>query len=171
MHEDYFFIFSEGFAVVHNNYCEYGFINNSGEIVIPLIYEAASGFSEGLACVKKDGKYGYIDKTGKDIVRFIYNNARVFCEGLACVGDDCQWGFINHAGEEVVPLIYDAVCDFKNGYAGVEKNGDRWVIDTNGKQVMSLVAEEYDHDSPESYFLSKRLKRLRKDAVEGFTIV
>ncbi|MBK7505883.1 MAG: WG repeat-containing protein [Bacteroidetes bacterium] len=49
-------------------YDKFGFLDNSGKEVIPLIYDDAFRFSEGLAIVEKNGKSGYIDKTGKEVI-------------------------------------------------------------------------------------------------------
>ena len=49
----------------------YGFINRSGSLVIPAIYEHASDFNRfGLAAVSKNGKYGIINTDGKSIIDF-----------------------------------------------------------------------------------------------------
>ena len=42
-----------------------GFVDRSGNEVIPFIYETWSDFSEGLVAVSKDGINGYVDKNGK----------------------------------------------------------------------------------------------------------
>ena len=41
---------------------KWGWINTSGEVIIPAQFEKANQFSEGLALVQKDGKWGYINK-------------------------------------------------------------------------------------------------------------
>ena len=43
----------------------YGFVNEAGEEVIPLQYDDASSFSDGLAHAYIKNKCGLIDKTGK----------------------------------------------------------------------------------------------------------
>jgi hypothetical protein len=49
---------------------KHGFIDARGNKVIPLVYEEADRFSEGLACVMRaDGTLSFIDVTGKDIVK------------------------------------------------------------------------------------------------------
>ena len=57
--------FKEGIAVVGNEEGKMGFINHSGEMVIPYNYDYVDDFSEGLAIVMKEGKLGYIDKDGR----------------------------------------------------------------------------------------------------------
>lgn len=44
---------------------KYGYINSLGKIVIPLQFDQAFDFSNGLATVRIDEKYGYIDFSGK----------------------------------------------------------------------------------------------------------
>ena len=44
---------------------KYGFIDKSGKVVIEPQFDYAEPFSEGLACLEKDGKLGYLDKNGK----------------------------------------------------------------------------------------------------------
>jgi hypothetical protein len=44
---------------------KWGFIDTAGKEVIPLKYDVAGWFCEGLAMVILNGKYGFIDKTGK----------------------------------------------------------------------------------------------------------
>ena len=66
--------------------------------IIPIIYDDACCFCEGLAPVKKDGRWGYVDKEGKTIVPFIYTDiAGSFSEGLAAVKSSSSgyYGFIN----------------------------------------------------------------------------
>jgi len=63
----------------------WGFINRKGEVVIPLIYEKALYFSEGLAAVKQGGKWGYIDRTGRMVIGAGFENAYGFRNGIAKV--------------------------------------------------------------------------------------
>ena len=55
--------FAEGLHPVQENGL-WGYINEQAEMVIPPIWEAASGFRDGLALVEKDGKLAYIDHSG-----------------------------------------------------------------------------------------------------------
>lgn len=50
----------------------YGFIDEDGNEVIPLIYTESSAIEYGVIPVKKDGYYGVIDKNGHVIIPFKY---------------------------------------------------------------------------------------------------
>ena len=64
---------------------KWGYINQSGEVVIYFQFDEALPFSDGLACVRKDDdnsrKWGFVDVTGKTISGFQYDGARSFSEG------------------------------------------------------------------------------------------
>lgn len=151
--------FSEGLALVGKEYqyiqkgilgfpdstatgYKIGFINHSGKVVVPLIYDDAKNFSEGLAVVIKDRKYGFVDKTGKIVVPIIYDNAESFSEGLAAVSKNGKSGFINTQGKVVIPLRYDTVGEFKEGFAMIGQGEKEGLINKQGKII---VQPTYDY--------------------------
>jgi len=123
----------------HTYSAKVGFIDITGEVVIPLTYTcpfyAGNGcldpqylmpeFSEGLAAVmngdrqdshpflKNNGKFGYIDSKGDVAIPFVYDYAAPFSEGLAYVVQDGKFGYIDRTGNVVIPLAYD--CDYYYG--------------------------------------------------------
>ena len=64
--------FFEGLAVVLLN-GQWGFVNQQGQVVIPLKYSYAWSFRNGLAVVELNGQYGVVDKTGKELLPCVYN--------------------------------------------------------------------------------------------------
>ena len=76
--------FSEGLASVQLN-GQYGFIDNEGNVVIPLKYDYAWSFDEGLARVQLKRKWGYVDNEGSVVIPLMYDTAGPFYEGLAAV--------------------------------------------------------------------------------------
>jgi hypothetical protein len=130
-----------------------GFINRSGEVVMPLCFDAVGDFSEGLARFERDGHWGYIDTRGSVVIEPKFPWAEEFSEGLAKVqvsgstlGIDGRWGFIDKTGAVVIPPDYkeghgeksnigsDGTDDsFHDGLAKVELNGKTGYIDKTGK--------------------------------------
>lgn len=126
----------EGLALVRDR--GFGFIDKKGEIVIPIQYDIAYSFSNGLALVNKDRKYGFIDKFGQTVIPLKYRFAQSFSEGLAPVTMKNKYGYIDKTGKEVIPFIYDAAYGFSEGLAVVRK-GKRWgYINKSGKIVIPL---------------------------------
>lgn len=146
--------FSEGMAIVgkknEKGWRDYaGFINKLGEVIIPLIYQDAKRFGEGLAPVKKDNKWGFIDKTGKTIIPFDYYNAYTFSCGLANVekkdSDEfySKSGYIDKKGGIIIPTNYKSVSDFhklSSGYrAFVQDNDNKYhLIDNKGNELFDF---------------------------------
>ncbi|MDH7577857.1 MAG: WG repeat-containing protein [Bacillota bacterium] len=124
-----------------------GYIDKTGKVAIPLQFEEATEFSEGLAAVKIGGKWGYIDLTGKEIIppQFIY--AWPFSGGVARVavttaipgheGEE-RWkhGYIDKTGRYIVEPELEEAYDFSEGLAFVAVDGKRGYIDTTGEMVL-----------------------------------
>ena len=124
--------FDEGLAAVKLN-SKWGFIDKTGQEVIPRKYDFARDFSEGLAIVTLKGKEGFVDKTGREVVPCKYDDAESFHEGLAAVKLTNKWGFIDRTGREVIPRKYDETHDFSEGLAAVKQNSKWGFIDNTGK--------------------------------------
>ena len=116
---------------------KYGFVNTSGEVVIPMKFDFASseGFSEGLAEVRLSGKDGFINKAGEIVIPTIYDDAFAFSEGLASVRLGNKRGFINKSGEVIIPIKFYWAQPFSNGMAKITNNGKDYYIDKTGKCV------------------------------------
>jgi len=63
----------------------FGYIDMTGQIVVPFQYDYTSEFSEGLAVVYKNNKAGVIDINGNIVVPIKYESVTAFSEGLALV--------------------------------------------------------------------------------------
>ena len=138
-------MFSEGLAPIMTGN-EWGFINESGEVVVEIKYSSVEAFSDGLVRVavvsQGDYKFGFVDKTGKEVIEPKYDHAESFAEGLAVVklNDDRGYGvrykkcgFIDKTGMVVIELKYEDAESFENGLAKVKQN-DVWLsIDKNGQ--------------------------------------
>lgn len=146
---DYTDSFHEGMARVGLAGRGYGFIDETGKLVIPAIYENADNFKDGKAVVTRDGKRYYVDKSGKEIEIASnpdrkYQEVGELCEGLCRVStlklrqmdlayhsDYDQiagvWGYVDEDGQEVIPPQYIYATDFEDGIAFVCKG--KWTID------------------------------------------
>ncbi len=63
----------DGLIIVRNGFNQYGAMNDDGELVIPLVYEALSPFSDGYAVAKEEGLYGVINQANEIVVDFSYD--------------------------------------------------------------------------------------------------
>ncbi|MES2773942.1 MAG: WG repeat-containing protein [Bacteroidota bacterium] len=130
--------FNHGLARVNKNN-KAGFINNKGEIVIPLEYDEIFIFSEGKAIAKKNKKWGFINEKNETVIPFEYDGLHQFLGGKAPVKLGDKWGYINTAGKVIVPIEYQTVAyRFREGLSLVEKGGKWGYIDTTGVVVVPI---------------------------------
>ena len=125
---------------------KYGFIDKTGKEAIPLQYDNANPFKEGLAAVKLDGKCGFIDNTGKVVIPFVFDDANSFSKGLAAVKSDSKYGYIVKSGKLVIPYQnFTWASEFSSSHtATVELDGKWGVIDINGDIVVPVVYSSQD---------------------------
>ncbi len=144
----------------------YGFIDSTGQVIIPPKYKAAGEFSEGLAPVRENGYYGYIDESGKYVFPPIYDFCEPFKEGLGKVFLNGKVNFIDKAGVNLVDFIYNDATDFENGISIVNQsyriNGainrtGKLILDTVFEKIKSrsegvVIASRYDRDVRLSFY-------------------
>lgn len=95
--------FSEGYIAICSSKNEkWGFITETGNEVIPFIYEGAHDFKEGLAAVKINGLWGFVDYTGIMVIKPLYDKVIDFSESRAIVQIKSKWIVIDKIGNVVV---------------------------------------------------------------------
>ena len=120
----------------------YGYIDKTGIMVIPVIYDAALPFADGVACVQKDGKWGYIDSLGNVVINLQFDRAGSFSDGLASVYKNDRYDFIDRDGKVIVNHTYQVAIDFSNGLACVGNDGKYGFIDVTGNLVIPMIYDE-----------------------------
>jgi len=119
---------------------KYGFIDQTGKVVIAPQFDSASDFSEGLALVRiggeSTGKYGFIDKTGNYVSDPQFGDALSFSEGLAAVKTGGEWGYIDKTGMIAIDPQFSRTWGFSEGLAAAVY-GNHWrYIDKSGQRVI-----------------------------------
>jgi hypothetical protein len=128
-----------------------GFIDATGKIVIPLQFDSANGFSEGLALVTLKGKTFFIDTTGRTVFEARFDIIRDFSEGLAAVNigekripniglisDPGKWGYIDKTGKLVIPMKFTHAESFSEGLAAVSEGDTGEFINHDAKPVFAV---------------------------------
>ena len=132
---------------------KWGYIDQTGKVVIKPRFYWAEEFSEGLAAFENDeGLYGYIDETGKVVIEPILERWSPFSEGLAAAAiKNMEWGYIDKMGKWVIKPQFVYANSFRDGLAPVKlrpPEGENWVIgdekttfiDKTGKAIFKPVA-------------------------------
>lgn len=127
-----------------------GYLDDKGNIAIPLEYSYGADFEDGYAVVGKtdatgDAHYGIIDKNNRVVVPLINDFVADFSDGLSSVGikvgNGMQYGYINQAGKLITPMTYDDAYDMVDGFAAVMKDKKWGYINKQGKVAIPL---QYD---------------------------
>ena len=123
--------FHDGLALtIYSNYPEpnrYGFVNKDAREVIPIEFEDARDFRDGLAWIKIYGRSSYINTDGKSVVSDLYSEAGIYSDGLISVMRNGLWGYVDTKGEEIIECRYAGAKGFSEGVAVVyiEENGSK----------------------------------------------
>ncbi|BFH67360.1 hypothetical protein J27TS7_16150 [Paenibacillus dendritiformis] len=138
---------SERSILHYNPYCPklLGYIDQYGNEAIPLQYQEANYFSEGLAAVKGcNDRWGFIDTTGRTVIPFEFDEVfesyipgyEGFIEGTVVVKKEGKWGTINQDGTTVIPFEFDEVLEFYVEGAIVFKKDDSWGAVTQSGEII-----------------------------------
>ncbi|MDO4485544.1 MAG: WG repeat-containing protein [Bacillota bacterium] len=160
-------------AVKKNN--KWGYIDRKGNVVIPIIFDAAMDFSEGRTFVRKGpyldntifGEWWMLDESGNKIYAFRESfPIRKFNNGRACIAKknrikkEARFVLVDKNGW-VVSRKYESIIEFEEGYAKVNKGGKCGYIDRMGHETIPII---YDDGN---YFHEGRAA-VKKDGKWGF---
>jgi len=161
----------------------YGFLNDEGEVVIPIIYEKASGFRDGLCFVELDGKKMFIDNSGREILDVSeYYTAYGFEFGFATVVRETfsatesgfsyayAFGLIDTKGEEIIPCEYAETGSFGNGVIWARQFDDEFIIFSSAGQRLTY-GFTYVADAGEGLLAAERGGKIGYIDRDGKTVI
>ena len=102
----------------------FGAVDEDGQEVVPLAYDALNGFAGGYARVRVGDLYTFVDAEGREFNHYFYN-AYDFAEGYAPVLDRRGWFYVSgpDAGVPARPRIFQEAYPFREGLARVRTGG------------------------------------------------
>jgi len=125
-----------------------GYLNKiTGKIFIPAVYSHAWIFSEGLACVVRNGKLGYINPQNETVIPFKFSPSNEkdknidyvfsggYCSAIDLTG---KVGLINKKGEWVISPAYDYINNAVLGYRIVKLAGKYGLLDNRLKLILPV---------------------------------
>ena len=118
---------------------KWGFLDTTGNLIIPPRFDQVGSFAEGLCPVNSGGKWGYIDSLGNWVIEPQYKGAWGFHRGLARVWkftDD--YAFIHANNQEIIHPDYAEVNDFTHGRIRVSDGERTGFLDLHGNLVIPL---------------------------------
>ncbi|MDP3557833.1 MAG: WG repeat-containing protein [Bacteroidota bacterium] len=119
----------------------FGFIDENTNSVIPIVFDAVTPFSEGLAVVNKNDSVYYINKENSNPFNQFFTEAYTFKNGIAPVKNNNKWYFINRQGQ-IISTLFDEINEISNGYYTFKVNGKYGAINNFGKIIIEPRFEE-----------------------------
>lgn len=136
-----FWPFYDGLAGVRSAITgKIGYIDKTGNLVIPCEYDTCGRFADGIAHVSVDGKYGYINHANEVVIPFEYDGAYGAGGGLASVVKNGKCGLVDYNNNVIVPLDYDDITTYDGDVAYAVKDGYVYIISGYKAQT------EHQHD-------------------------
>lgn len=94
---------------------KWGFVNQTGTLVIPCRYDGARDMREGRAAVRigspETGERFWIDQAGNRLFDYPWDGASCYSRGVALVMKDGLWGLIDRDGNVLADCRWEAVLD------------------------------------------------------------
>jgi len=121
----------------------WGYANHQRRLVLPLTYDEAGPFVQGMAWVRQGGQYGYIHGNGKPVTPVQYTRADNFRQGRATVELAGETFDINPSGQRLrTPPEPEPETDYLEQGDLVRRQGKVGFCFTVGSNT--LVPAEYD---------------------------
>lgn len=146
--------FVGGMARVSDNIGTIGFINTKGNLVIPMQYNFAKDFKNGVASVEKDGKHFLINTEGKEqLVPYPFDAPYInSLRDKVLVSQDNKYGIADANDYHLIcPIQYDAISGFCNKYALVQQDQLWGLLDIETCKIViepqytDISIDENDH--------------------------
>lgn len=142
---------------------KYGFVNECGEIIIPIEYRNASVFHNGIALLETfSGKWGSVDTQGNWVMPCIYDDMFWASDDLIYAEGGGQKGYFDLSGQLVIDgSIYEDCAPFSEGLAAVRWNDQDGYIDKTGNMV---IPPQYN----DAGFFQNGFAEVRKERTVGY---
>jgi len=141
-------------AIFENGDSQFGFMDGTGTITIPVAFDHANTFTDGLAYVESGGRNFFIDPTGAEAIDLGEVTATPFEFGFARIAHTSMQeieggvalvhsrGLIDISGDVILPTEFDDAGAFENGILWAVQDGQYAIFDSSGEQI---TPHEFDH--------------------------
>jgi hypothetical protein len=137
---------------------KWGYINDTGKIVIEPVYSQAFDFkTKKYAIVKQGTHFGIIDKKGKILLSTIYDSLKTLNDSVLAIQYQGLWGIMTIDGKMILPCAYDALSACWWKHLLYRKDGLLGLLSISGKIITPAKYDEivrYD-----SVFFTTKLNR------------
>lgn len=142
----------------------YGYINEEGDLVTGIMYEAASSYfrtatDQVLACCKKDGMYGLLRSDGSVYIDFQYTDLQIVNYAYALANDEAEKVNVVVLDTRPLSTVYDEVSILEGSdYAIAKRGGKTYFIDRKGREAKDLCFDDAEDMEGGGVLVSKNGK-------------
>ena len=126
---------SETMCVVRRGFEHYYYLSEDLKRLVPLVFEDAHPFADGVAGIKQQGFWGVINRQGLVVLTPKYQVMKNYINGFAQVGIETRYGVANTKGEIIVQPEFEFVQYMGNGIFRVENGDFVGYIDDKGNWI------------------------------------
>ena len=142
-----------GMSIVERIDGKYGFMNDSGVLVVPIEYDKIyypSPIQENRIIVGKNDYYGVINFKNEVIIPLKFKGVgavrKVHGQAAYMLKMNSKYGIVDFNGNPIIPLeyesidyVYGAVLKPEMGYYIVSKNGDHGIFNNKGEILLEPI--------------------------------
>jgi len=118
-----------------------GLIDAAGNEVLPIEFEEAGAFENGVLWARHGGQYALFDSAGNRLTALDFDHLSYAGEGLITAQSGGRFGHLDMQGNVVTPFEFDMVGDFNDGLAFVNLNTMAGYVNTLGEIVIPIQFE------------------------------
>ena len=131
--------------------CEWGYIDTSGQVIVPPQYTFVKDFINNVGIVECSGKWGMVNQNAKVVIPCNYDGVQ-FLENtnntiVRVYIKEPKYGLIDTLGQLAVSAIYDEIGSFNEGRLAVKRNGMWGFVDHNGFEIIPCRFREVQNFS------------------------
>ena len=134
-----------------SNEGKWGYMDESGKVMIEPKFTGTQSFIEGRAIVNVDNNYGLIDTQGNFIIKPNYNSLLYLGENRYALGKSAdpekpylfpKYAIADSNGQIYTGFIYNGVSKYKDGIASAYNDKFTFFIDKHGQRITHLLKVE-----------------------------
>lgn len=125
-----------------NDNGNYGYINKSGKIIIPIRYEHLNYYSDDsdYLIAKFNGAWGVLNKSGDIVIPFEYQDIRTWDE-IFVAKKNHKYGAVDTDGKITIPFVYDCIYEGSENLAAARIGDTYSYINKYGNAIAPFIYE------------------------------